>query len=119
MSENQTTVSFRTSSGSKKTGTTMNKTPQKISSSTIKVGVWELQSHEFTELAPPDDTESLFNLVPGSESVIGTDGRKPVPKKQIMPGGKYRGKGGIADQLRKQANVSSNRQIILAFRWPA
>jgi hypothetical protein len=97
----------------------MNKIPQKASSSTIRVGVWDLQSHEFTELAPPDDTESLFNLVPGSESVIGTDGRKPVPKKQIMPGGKYRGKKGISDQLRIEADKNSNCQIVPAVRWPA
>lgn len=68
-----------------------NKTPPaKVSSNSIKVGVWDLKSHEFAEFTPPEDTESLFNGPP-SESVIGADGRKAIPKKHIMPGGKYRG----------------------------
>lgn len=59
-------------------------------SNSLRVGVWRLQSNEFTEFAPPEKTESLFNGQ-SSESVIGGDGRKVVPKKHLMPGGKYRG----------------------------
>jgi hypothetical protein len=65
---------------------------QKASPAATKVGVWELQSNEFTEFEPPEHTEALFNGPPNdNESVIGSDGRKVVPKKQLMPGGKYRG----------------------------
>ncbi|KAF2203867.1 hypothetical protein GQ43DRAFT_478690 [Delitschia confertaspora ATCC 74209] len=62
---------------------------QTMSSTVTKVGVWDLQSTEFSEFEPPENTESLFNGLP-SESVIGGDGRKMVPKKHLMPGGKYR-----------------------------
>lgn len=64
--------------------------PIKPSASVSKVGVWELQSTEFAEFQPPENTETLFNGVP-PESVIGGDGRKVVPKKHLAPGGKYRG----------------------------
>ncbi|KAH7136160.1 hypothetical protein B0J11DRAFT_611978 [Dendryphion nanum] len=73
---------------SKITKTSNYKSP-KPAASANKVGVWELQSSEFTEFAPPDRTESLFNGT-FSESVIGGDGRKMVPKKELAPGGKYR-----------------------------
>jgi hypothetical protein len=67
-------------------------TGQKPSVVTTKIGVWELQSGDATEIEPPENTESLFNgTFTAFESVIGGDGRKPVPKKQLMPGGKYRG----------------------------
>ena len=65
---------------------------QKPSVVTTKIGVWELQGGDATEIEPPENTESLFNgTFTAFESVIGGDGRKPVPKKQLMPGGKYRG----------------------------
>jgi len=109
MSQTMTTTSYRTSTplkpsidhyampstkhtekGSKPKKSDATKTPPaKVPSNTVKVGVWDLKSHEFAELTPPEDTESLFNGVP-SESVIGGDSRKAIPKKHIMPGGKYR-----------------------------
>lgn len=63
-------------------------TPQ---SKNVKVGVWNLNSTEFTELEAPENTESLFSGTAG-ESVLGEDSRKRVDKKDLMPGGKYRRK---------------------------
>ncbi len=68
----------------------------------VKVGVWNLQSTEFTELEPPEKTESLFNGGVG-ETVIGEDGRKKVNRKDLMPGGKYRCKPSYRRLQRKKA----------------
>jgi hypothetical protein len=69
-------------------------TTNKMVSTTIKVGVWDLQTSELNEFQPPENTESLFNG-PTDESVIGADGRKKVSKKHLLPGGKYRGTNSI------------------------
>jgi hypothetical protein len=66
-------------------------TTNKMASTAIKVGVWDLQTSELNEFQPPENTESLFNGR-ADESVIGSDGRKKVSKKHLLPGGKYRGK---------------------------
>lgn len=63
--------------------------PEAPQSKNVKVGVWNLRSTEFTEIEAPENTESLFSAS-GDESVIGTDDRKKVSKKDLMPGGKYR-----------------------------
>lgn len=72
-------------------------------SKNVKVGVWNLNSTEFTEIEAPDKTESLFNNPPNSppvdESVIGADGRKKVNNKDLMPGGKYRCKPFLINQF--------------------
>jgi hypothetical protein len=65
--------------------------PGKVSPTSTKIGVWDLKSQEFTELEAPEATESLFNGIVDTESVIGIDGRKAIPKKHYAPGGKYRG----------------------------
>jgi hypothetical protein len=65
--------------------------PGKVSPTSTKIGVWDLKSQEFTELEAPESTESLFNGILDTESVIGIDGRKAIPKKHYAPGGKYRG----------------------------
>jgi hypothetical protein len=65
-------------------------TTDKMASTATKVAVWDLQTNELNEFQPPENTESLFNG-PADESVIGADGRKKVPKKHLLPGGKYRG----------------------------
>jgi hypothetical protein len=72
--------------------TTAPPTPlSKTSSTATKVGVWDLHVNEMNEFQPPEKSESLFNETPGPpESVIGSDGRKKVPKKDILPGGRYR-----------------------------
>jgi len=51
-------------------------------------GVWDLGS---SDAAPAESAVSLDMTNPSSESVIhGEDGRKPVPEKDFLPGGKYR-----------------------------
>ena len=76
----------------------------------IKVGVWTLRSTEFTELEPPEKTESLFT--PSfDESVVGEDNRKRVNKKDLMPGGKYRCKPSWQSRLPRES--TSNQTIKL------
>ena len=65
-------------------------TARKVVPIPTKLGVWDLQINELNEFQPPENTESLFNG-PAGESVIGADGRKKVAKKDLLPGGKYRG----------------------------
>lgn len=63
----------------------------KTASTATKIGVWDLYVNEMNEFQPPEKSESLFNEAPGPpESVIGSDERKKVPKKDILPGGRCR-----------------------------
>lgn len=70
-------------------------------SKNVKIGVWNLHSTEFTEIEAPENTESLFSAISPNvdESVIGPDGRKKVSNKDLMPGGKYRGKPSLTKPL--------------------